>query len=58
MTAPRAGTVLRAAWDAAHAVWCGPECPNGPSCVQWHPDTRELRAVIDAVRQYDAKAQR
>jgi hypothetical protein len=48
---PKAGTVERAAWDAMHAVWCGPECET--SCRQWHPDRREIRAAIAAVREYD-----
>lgn len=50
-TTPRKGTVLRAVFDAEHARWCGPDCP--PSCREWHPDLKAMRAGIDAVRQFD-----
>lgn len=49
---PRAGTVERAVWDAEHAVWCGTDC--APSCREWHPDLRAIRAAVTAVRGYDA----
>lgn len=52
---PRKGTVLRAAWDAAHAYWCGPNCPCGPGCKEWAPAVGELQAIIDAVRGFDAQ---
>lgn len=49
---PRAGTVLRAVYDAMHARWCGPDC--SPSCTEWRPDTDEMKAAIAAVRAFDA----
>lgn len=55
-TAPRAGTVQRAVWNAMHRTWCGPDCPNGPGCRVWNPSERDQQAAIDAVRAFDAIA--
>lgn len=43
---PSAGTALRAAFDAAHAQHCGPNCD--PRCREWHPDVDELVAGLEA----------
>lgn len=47
MRTPRKGSLLRRIFDAAHARWCGPECPS--SCREWHPDLEELRAIARTV---------
>jgi hypothetical protein len=48
---PRKGTVLRYAWDAAHAYWCGPNCE--PNCRQWSPNRKEIEAIVMATRRFD-----
>lgn len=40
--------------DAEHEVFCGPDCP--PSCRQWHPDERAMKAGIEAARRFDSEA--
>lgn len=57
---PRKGTRLRAAWDAAHRVWCGPDAGTGgdncnASCQAWSPDRRELEAILKVADDWRVK---
>lgn len=59
MKLPKKGTVERAAYDAAHARWCGDHhVREEPGCREWKPDERELIAVIQAVREHVIKETR
>lgn len=46
---PKKGTIARAAFDAAHARWCGPNPRCGSECRAWEPDAQEFYAIITAV---------
>lgn len=51
--APRIGSALRKAWDAAHISWCGLNCPNGPNCPNLDVDLRELEMIVIAIQLHE-----